>query len=236
MLKWFRRQQHHLAITPPHTKDPKDIPGKLGPSVDDLRFEAIDFEKQVRSYIERHTGKWPTGQLGQLIHDVLPRVPKYPEFPEIWSKFLIEAKELKELRNGIVHSDLNNLPPLSELYQRFKKANNLLRPFEVCSVPRDRFSNIHWSDDVLHFEIDVISYALDEQDLENLLSELHPASRGKVHFAAGKLIGSKMLDYKNERWTYYIEDYEPFELTEQESMALQDLLMCFLGNPTLRYN
>lgn len=181
MLKWFRRQQHHLAITPPHTKDPKDIPGKLGPSVDDLRFEAIDFEKQVRSYIERHTGKWPTGQLGQLIHDVLPRVPKYPEFPEIWSKFLIEAKELKELRNGIVHSDLNNLPPLSELYQRFKKANNLLRPFEVCSVPRDRFSNIHWSDDVLHFEIDVISYALDEQDLENLLSELHPASRGKVH-------------------------------------------------------
>lgn len=31
----------------------KDLPGSQGPSVDDVRFEAIELKKTVKGYIER---------------------------------------------------------------------------------------------------------------------------------------------------------------------------------------
>jgi hypothetical protein len=212
----------------------QEIPSSHAPSADDVRAEAIDFEKQVKDYIARQSGKVPTGQLVQLIHDVLPRYPKHPNIISFWDRFLIEAKELKELRNSIVHSDIANLPSLPELYQRFKDANTILNPFEVCSVPRERFTQFAWVKDRLQFHIDDLPFSLTEQDVENFLIELHPAMRGTAHFSAGKKIHSRMLKTSNESRTYYVEGSEPFKLNDHEAMALEDLLMCFLGNPALR--
>lgn len=51
----------------------KDLPGSLGPSVDDVRYEALEFEKMVKGYIERKTGKWPKHPgLASLIKNELP--------------------------------------------------------------------------------------------------------------------------------------------------------------------
>ncbi|KPY62102.1 hypothetical protein [Pseudomonas syringae] len=217
--------------------DYKDLPGSQGPSVDDVRFEAIEFEKAVKGYIERHTGEWPKDVgLGKLIRNELHKYPMHPELPDLWPKFLQEAKELKALRNKIVHSDPSGLPTLSDLYERFHRANTLLRPFGfVGSTSRDKFCEMEWKGDHLHFKINDACYALNGPDTNNLLSELDPSSRGKVHFKKGKLVSSKMLDYGYERCTYYIEECEPFELVEEESMALQDLLICFLNDPILKY-
>lgn len=48
-------------------------------------------------------------------------------FPS-YLRLLIEAKALKAFRNKIVHSDPSGLLALSELYERFHRANTLLRP------------------------------------------------------------------------------------------------------------
>lgn len=238
LFRWLRREkrpsvQTHFMMS----EDYQDLPGSHGPSVDDLRFEAIAFEKAVKAYIERHTGEWPKDvELGKLIRNELPKYPMHPELPGIWPEFLKEARDLKALRNQIVHSDTSGLPKLPDLYERFRRANALLRPFGVVgSTSRDKFSAMEWKGDHLHFKINEVSYTLKGQDINNLLSELHPSSRGKVHFKKGKLVSSKMLDYGYERYTYYIEECEPFELAEEESMALQDLLICFLNNPAMKY-
>lgn len=241
MFKWFRRKKSP-AVIPLYMPgaDYKELPGSVGPSVDDVRYEALEFEKMVKGYIERKTGKWPKHQsLASLIKNELPKFDMYPEIPELWTKFLAQAVNLNTWRNKIVHSDLSNvqgLPDLPELYEQFRGANAMLRPFGfVGSRSRDRFSGMRWKGPHLHFTIDETLYILNAQDIGNLLSELHPSSRGKVHFQKGKLVGSKMRDYRYERYTYYIEGCEPFELTEEESMALQDLLICFLSNYELEY-
>lgn len=87
---------------------------------------------------------------------------------------------------------------------------------------------------VLNFKVDEQTFRLSRQDVENLLAELHPSSRGRVYFKAGKQINSVMRDIANKSRTYYIEGSEPFDLTDQEAMILDDLLICFLGNPALR--
>ncbi|AKK01093.1 hypothetical protein [Pseudomonas citrulli] len=207
----------------------EDISGSFEPTLDDLRAEAIDFERQVKAHIGRESGKMPTGPLGQLIRDMLPKYPKYPQIPGFWDGFVVEAAALKELRNNIAHSDVQGLPPLPEIYGRFKKANDVLRPFTVCSVPRDRFTQFFWVKSLLHFKIDEQVFRLSERDIENLLVELHPSSRGKVRFKAGKQIHSAMLDIKNESRTYFVEDCAPFNLDDQEAMALDDLLISYLG-------
>jgi hypothetical protein len=38
------------------SEDYKDLPDSEGPSVDDVRYEAIEFEEAVRAYIESQTG------------------------------------------------------------------------------------------------------------------------------------------------------------------------------------
>lgn len=237
MFKWFQRKKpsYTPSLTQPGT-DYKDLPGGSGPSVDDVRFEALEFEKMVKTYLESRTGEWPNEPLEKLVSKRLSRFPMHPELPELWPNFVKEAKALKDLRNQIVHSDCANLPALPELHDRFRKANSLLRPLRIIgSSARDRFSAMEWRGDHLHFKIDAAPLALSEIDIHNFLSELHPSSRGGVHFLKGRLVRSRMLDYRYERHTYFIEGYEPFELTEEESMALQDLLMCCLGNPALRH-
>ncbi|WDM57711.1 hypothetical protein K4A76_14640 [Pseudomonas sp. NEEL19] len=233
MLQWitrrFRRARQYLP-----SNHFQDIPGSYEPTIDDLRAEAINFDQYVKAYIERATGKKPKESLGDLIRHVLKDHPQFPEHPEIWSKFLAEARELKDYRNSIIHADTKGLPSLPELYVRFKEANAFLRPFRVCSARRDRFTQFRWKIDFLNFKIDEQPFSLSHQDIENLLAELHPSSRSRVYFKAGKQVHSAMLDVENIARTYFIEGYEPFKLSDEEAMALDDLLICFLGNPGLR--
>lgn len=226
--RFFGLSRRHLP-----SNHHQDIPGSFEPTLHDLRAEAIDFERLVSDYIARASGKVPSGHLGQVIHDLLPRYDKHPQIPGFWDDFIKEAKELNVLRNNIAHFDVKGLAPLPEIYQRFKRANNVLRPFIVCSARRDRFTQFGWKKRLLHFRIDDQAFELSERDIENFLAELHPFTRGKIHFTAGKQIHTAMLELTNESFTYFIEGYVPFNLNEQEAMVLDDLLICFL-NPALR--
>ncbi|MHA3736472.1 hypothetical protein ACXR0M_12440 [Pseudomonas sp. Eth.TT006] len=207
----------------------KELPGYGVPSVDDLRFEAIEFEKSIINYVHRKSGAAPQKPLGYIVQKMLGDYPLLPEIPEHWSAFVEEAKKLKDLRNNVVHSDFVGLPPLEALYKKFKKANEVLRPFRICSAGGDRFTDIRWRGDTLLLKIDEHRYELEVDDIKNLMIKLHPASRGQVHFLKGKLVVSKVLDYHYEKITYFIESYDPFELDLEESMVLEDLLGCLLG-------
>lgn len=207
----------------------KDMPGFSSPSVDDLRYQAIHFEKRVKDYVKTRCGELPTSNLHQLIHSHLPNYPMYPEFEDHWPQFVDEAKALKEYRNDIVHSNECEMPPVSELYDRFKKANETLLPYRICSASRERFKTISWRKNCLEIVIDQNTYTLSPADLKNLQIELHPLSRGKVHFIKGKIVTSKVLDYKYEKVTYFIEGFPEFELTHDESAVLEDLLSSLAG-------
>lgn len=233
MLQWitqrFRRARRYLP-----SNHFQDIPGSYEPTIDDLRAEAINFDKYVNAYVERATGKKPKVSLGILVRDILKHHPQNPDQPERWKEFVKKAIDLKGYRNRIIHADTKGLPPISELYEQFKKANAILRPLRVCTARRDRFTQFRWKMDFLNFKIDEQSFCLSQQDIENLLSELHPSSRSRIYFEAGKQVNSAMLDVENIARTYFVEGYEPFKLSDEEAMALDDLLICFLGNPGRR--
>ncbi|WJN52520.1 hypothetical protein [Pseudomonas asiatica] len=212
----------------------QDIPGSHEPSIHDLRAEAIEFDKNVKGYIARMTGTVPEETPGKLVRNTLKNYPMHPEYPEFWDRFVKEAIVLKGYRNSIIHADVGGLPPLPELHRRFKEANNILRPFTVCSASRDRFTQFRWKWNRLNLKIDQQAFKLSKQDVENLLVELHPSSRGRVYFKAGKKVYTAMLDTANTSRRYFIEGSEPFNLSDQEAMALGDLLLCFLGNRALR--
>lgn len=207
----------------------KEMPGYSIRSVDDLRFQILEFEKLVKNYIEVKSGSSPEGKLHHLIHDNLPQYPRYPDYPEQWSDFIKEVKELKEFRNDIVHADFDELPPVGELFQRFEKVNQTLKPFRICSADDSRFKPIQWIGDILEIEIDDNIYRLDLSDIKNLMIELDPTSRGRVHFIKGKIVESKVLDYHYEKVTYFVEGFTPFELSHDESMMLEEVLEHCLG-------
>lgn len=230
MLKKYllqRRKQKFLSITY------KDKPGFSIPSVDDLKFEALLFEKRIKDYILNKSGALPDVSLHYLIQDHLPNYPLYPNTQDLlpnlttqdlWFNFLEKAKLLKDYRNNIVHSDFKGLPSVSELYEKFKSANDVLLPFKFCSGDSSKFKPICWTKDVLEIEIDGGLYKLELEDIRNLTIELHPASRGRVHFIKGKVVESKVLDYNYEKITYFIENYPRFELSLDESSVLEELL------------
>ncbi len=207
----------------------KDMPGYSIKSVDDLRFQVLEFEKLVKNYIENKNGVLPNGTLHHLIHNVLPDLPLYPDFEDHWTTFIDEAKILKKYRNSIIHSDFEGLPEVSELCDRFEKANETLLPFKICTADSRRFKPISWVGDVLEIKIDDNLYKLEPEDITNLTIELHPASRGRVHFIKGKIVEGKVLDYSYEKVTYFIEGFPEFELTHDESMVLEDLLLSLVG-------
>ncbi|MEP5376901.1 MAG: hypothetical protein ABJQ14_14160 [Hyphomicrobiales bacterium] len=207
----------------------RELPGYSVPTVDDVRFQVLEFEKLVKNYIQTRAGELPNEPLGKLINEVLPAYPRYPELEDHWPTFVEEAKLLRKYRNSIVHSDFGDLPEVSELYRRFKKANQTLLPFKICSGDRSRFKPICWKGETLEIKIDQEIYTLDHPDINNLLSELDPSSRGRVHFCKGRLVASKVMDYFYEKITYFIEDHPPFELSHDEAMVLEDVIQGLVG-------
>lgn len=226
MLKRFLQKRYRKKFS---ERTYRDMPGYSVRSVDDLRFQVLEFEKLVKNYIESKTGVLPKGTLHHLIEKILPNYPLYPKFESHWPAFIDEAKILKEFRNNIIHSDFDGLPPVSELFDRFNKANETLLPFKICSASRERFKPIRWVGDVLEIKIDENLYKLEPEDITNLIIELHPACRGHVHFIKGKIVESKVLDYLYEKVTYFIEGFPEFELSHDESMVLEDLLHSLVG-------
>lgn len=207
----------------------RELPGYAVPTVDDLRFQVLEFEKLIKNYIQTKAGECPNESLGKLINEVLPAYPRYPELKDHWPAFVEEAKSLKKYRNSIVHSDFGDLPDVSELHRRFKKSNQTLLPFKICLGDASRFKPIRWKGDTLEINIDQDIYALALSDLNNLLIELDPSSRGRVHFCKGRLVAGKVMDYFYEKITYFIDDHPPFELTHDEAMVLGDLIQSLVG-------
>lgn len=205
------------------------MPGYGVRSVDDVRFQVLEFERLVKNYIEHKAGGSPKGTLHHLIHNVLPNHPLHPEFEDHWPPFIEEAKKLKDFRNAIVHSNFDNLPSPSELYERFKEINETMLPFRICSSDSRRFTPVGWVGEVLQIKIDAKLYKLEPEDITNLTIELHPASRGQAHFTKGRIVTSKVLDYSYEKITYFIEGFPEFELSNDESMILEDFLMSLVG-------
>lgn len=202
----------------------REIPGYSIRSVDELRFQVVEFEKLIKNYIKRKSGILPDKNLHQLIEDELKNYPLHPEIEGFWDNFIEKALRLKYIRNDILHSDTDNLPSVSKLYDQFKEVNEVLKPFRLYDGNISRFSSFQWVDNLLEIRIDNDLYKLELADINNLLLELDPSSRGRVHFIKGKIVASKILDHSYEKVTYYIEEYPSFELSHDDSMALGDLL------------
>lgn len=207
----------------------KEMPGYSIRSVDDLRFEALRFEKLVKNYIAFKAGHLPERNLNFLINNILPKYPLDPEIQTQWPAFVAEVNVLRVYRNKLVHSEFYDMPEISELCSRFEKCNATLSRFRMGAGYNRRFKPKRWTGDVLEIEIDETLYELQPEDVQNLLIELHPASRGKVHFIKGRIVTSKVLDYYYEKVTYFIEDFPQFELSEDESMSLEHLLNLVIG-------
>ena len=229
MLKRFFMKKVRLAF---FESTSKDKPGFAHPTMDDLRFEALEFDKLVFDYV-RSRKQGPIheqAKLANLVKNELIKYPPRPPLDQFWSKFVEQAAILVKYRNMIAHSDFSQLPPVSEVYELFKKVNNVLTPLRMCSGNRERFKSVAWHGNHLELLIDGNPYLLSPADLSNLSSELHPSSRGKVNFIKGKLVAAKSLDYDSSKLTYFIEDYPPFELDEDDAMTLDDMLSSVIGH------
>lgn len=226
MFKFLMRNRNIEVITIDDffEKTYREIPGYSVRSVDELRFQVVEFEKLIKNYIKSKSGVLPDKKLHQLIEDELKNHPLHPEIEGFWDNFIEKAMRLKNIRNNILHSDTDNLPSVSKLYDQFKEVNEVLIPFRLYDGNISRFNSFKWIDSLLEIKIDNNLYKLALADIKNLLLELDPSSRGRVHFIKGKIVASKVLDHSYEKVTYYIEEYPPFELSHDDSMALEDLL------------
>lgn len=209
----------------------RDKPGFAHPTMDDLRFEALEFDRLVFDYVRtrKQDPIHEQAKLANLVRVELIKYPPPPPLDQFWPAFVEQAATLVKYRNMIAHSEFGELPPLIEVYELFKTVNQTLTPFRMCSGNRKRFKPVAWHGIKLELLIDGNRYMLTPADLSNLQSELHPSSRGKVNFTKGKIVVAKSLNYDNSKLTYFIEDYPPFELNEDDAMTLDDMLSSVIG-------
>ncbi|MFZ3282923.1 hypothetical protein [Pseudomonas sp.] len=209
-----------------------DRPGSHSPSLDDLRSQAVAFERSIFDYLTTKKAPPPTKKretLDDAIKDRLSAVPLYPQLASHWPRFMDEANELRKIRNKIVHSDFADLPEVADLYARFKRANEMLYPFKIYARKNKRFSCPEPSGEGVKVIIDGILYVLNPADVSNLLLELHPASRGKQNYIKGRAIEAKVTGYDVEKYTYFIGEAPPFELDQDEAATLEDMLISWVG-------
>jgi hypothetical protein len=205
----------------------KQLPGYGEPSVEELKVVAINFERYLKGYLLRH-GVNVRNKSNKVLIELLVQYPFYPEHPELndkWLSWVSEFEELRDYRNRVIHHrDLDTMPSVKELFERFKAANSVLREFSIVSDVDDRFEIHTWNDGLLQLKVDQQLLHLSVSDLSNLLCELETHSRGKVNFVKGKMVVTKFHDFKYEKLTVYIEDCDPFTLTIDEVMVFSDSL------------
>ncbi len=209
----------------------KELPGFTEPSVEDLKVEAIKFEQSVRMYLENKGRSLNRrASLNEMI-GLLPDYPFHADYPEAWAGHIDEFDFLRDCRNKLIHHrDCETLPPVKELYNRFKKANQTLMPWKICGSSDRRFSFRRWNaNDELEFSIDNIEFKLKVEDISNLTLQLDLHSRGKVNFEKGLMIVAKYHDYFYENLTVYIDGYPSFDLNVDETMILSESLSSLLG-------
>jgi hypothetical protein len=209
----------------------RDKPGFSHPTMDDLRFEALEFERLIFDYI-RERKKSPIhekAKLRNLVETELVKYPPHPPLDNFWPAFIERAAILTNYRNSIAHSDFSELPPLAKTYKMFRSANKILSPLRICSGNRERFKPVAWHGNNLELMIDGHRYLLSPADLSNLTIELNPSCRGQVNFIKGRMVTAKALNYDSTTLTYFIEDYPSFELNEDDAMTLDDMLSSVIG-------
>ncbi|EHH1051698.1 hypothetical protein J7I00_004435 [Vibrio parahaemolyticus] len=210
----------------------KELPGFGEPSVEDLKVEAIKFERSLKEYLIRHDVNVNNKNNKKLI-ELMEEYPIFSETPAIaakWSDKIEEFDELREIRNRIVH--YRNLEELNlkSAYLRFRNANEILSEFSVVNATDERFSLFKWNEnDELMFKIDQQLFTLDTDDLSNLLCQLESHPRGKVNFIRGKMVVAKFHDFYYENITFYVEGYQAFTLSIDETAVLWDILSSYLG-------
>ncbi len=209
----------------------RELPGFTEPSVEDLKVEAIKFESSVRMYLENKGSSLNKRASLKKMIELLPDYPFHPDYPEVWTENIEEYDTLRDCRNKIIHHrDCETLPPVKELYNRFKIANKALMPWKFCSSSDSRFSFQRWNDNnELEFYIYNIKFKLRVEDISNLQRQLDPHSRGKVNFEKGLMIVAKYHDYFYENLTVYIDGYPSFDLNVDETMVLSESLSSLLG-------
>ncbi|MDH6028020.1 hypothetical protein [Vibrio splendidus] len=209
----------------------KELPGFAEPCIEDLKVEAIKFERTIRLYLEGK-GKSLGKRVGlNEMMKILPNYPFHPEHTESWSESLKEYDNLRVCRNQLIHHrDCETLPPVKELYYRFKEANRLLRPWKICDPSSKRFGHRSWNaNNELEFFIDDVQFNLRVEDISNITLQLDQHSRGKVNFEEGLMVVAKYHDYFYENLTVYVEGYPSFDLNIDETMMLSEYLGSLLG-------
>ena len=207
----------------------KELPGYAEPSLEELKFEAVNFERIVKKHLTKKGCEISSGaRLSECI-EMLKGFPFHPEYVDVWNKRIEEFHELRKLRNRIVHSKYSGLPEVKELYHRFRDANRMLRPLEFCSGDMTRFEDSELTEDAINLKIDGNSYLLSWDDVNNLLCELETDYRGKVNFTKGRMVVAKIHDYEYKDITYYIEGYNSFTIDHDEAATLSDFLSSAMG-------
>lgn len=209
----------------------KELPGFSEPSVEDLKIEAIKFERSIKQYLN-YKGKEVNkrSNLNNLVK-LLPNYPYHPDYAENWNQRVEEFDILRDYRNRLIHHrDCDTLPPVKELYYKFKEANRILTPMGIVNGSGGRFRSRKWNKKgELELFIDDLQFNLEVTDIRNLLFQLNPHSRGKVNFEEGLMVVAKYHDYFYDVLTVYIEGYPSFELADNEIMILDDYLDSLLG-------
>ncbi|MDM5142344.1 hypothetical protein OB959_21515 [Aeromonas bestiarum] len=224
--KESKRDEIYLSL-----KSWRELPGFSEPSIEDLKVEAINFERTVRMYLEKKGHSLNRrSSLNEMI-GLLPNYPFHPDCLKVWTERIKEYNALRNYRNKLIHHrDCETLPSVKELYDRFKKANETLRTWRFCNSSDSRFSFRGWNDNKeLDFSIDNIKFNLKVEDISNLMLQLDLHSRGKVNFEKGLMVVAKYHDYFYENLTVYIDGYPRFDLNADETMALSESLSSFLG-------
>lgn len=219
-----------------------ELPGYGQPSIEDLKLEVVLFEKRVKDYstdqgISLQKSNSDKKSLFDLINELKNINPLRDLDAENkkWFSHIEELHELRNFRNKIIHIDHAGLPSVSELYDRYTAANQLLLPLRLNGgCTEAKFKPIKWHGETLEIAINEHSYNLSCSDMENLSVQLHPASRGAVYYKHGKQVVVKIIDYEYERLTVFIEDCPSFQITEDEAAILDDLILSLIAEREYR--
>ncbi|USH04369.1 hypothetical protein K6Q96_21775 [Grimontia kaedaensis] len=228
----FSRKIDSKPDIPPVAGSYVELPGYQQPSFEDLKVEALLFEKRIKDYA-RYLGVNMIGENSRAkkLHRIIEEMKlinpysKHDKDNEIWERRIAQFHKLRNYRNNIVHVDCEGLPSVKELWLEFRDINRTFIPFrfnEGCT--KSVFEPQQWDGARLSIKINGNQYHLSLYDIDNLSVQLHPASRGAVYYKMGKQVVVKNTGYDYQSLTVFIEGYPDFHITEDEAAVLDDIL------------